>query len=76
MSKKHIQNEICGHSDQKYPKKIVRFGQKLVPFWLLSQLTTLRIDIETKNWTFLESSHFRLPTGVGIFEKSRKTWPQ
>ena len=76
MSKKHIKNELCGHSDQKYPKKIVRFGQKLVPFWLLSQLTTLRNDIETKNWTFLEFSHFRLPTGVEIFEKSRKTWPQ
>ena len=72
LPKNHLKIEKCGHSDQKYPKKFVPFGQKLVPFLLLSQLNPLRIDLQSKNPVFLESTHFGLSTGAKKITKMLK----
>ena len=69
VPKKHVKSEICGHSDKKNPKKIVRFDQKLVPFLLLGQLNHLKIGLDSKNGVVLESTHFDLSTGA---KKSQK----
>ena len=70
MPKKHEKSERFVHSDQKNPKNIVRFGQNLVPFLLLSQLNHLKIKLRSKNEGVSVSRHLSLPTGVEIFEKS------
>ena len=64
MPKKHEKSERFVHSDQKNPKNIVRFGQNLVPFLLLSQLNHLKIMLESKNGVVLASRHFGLSTGA------------
>ena len=69
VPKNYEKIEKCSHSNDKYQDICVQFGQNLVPFCFISQLTALKMGVQQKSRVVLESTHFVLSTGA---KKTRK----